>query len=97
MIVDIGYLGYFYGGLIRGSLRGVISNKGWKNISCYMCEIGKYGFFFFFECKKKKFLRMDFKYIVISLIVLSFGFKYIELREYDVILKEVYIIICRFL
>lgn len=40
---------------------------------------------------------MDFKYIVISLIVLSFGFKYIELREYDVILKEVYIIICRFL
>lgn len=31
---------------------------------------------------------MDFKYIVISLIVLSFGFKYIELREYDVILKK---------
>lgn len=44
--------------------------------------------FFFFECKKNFFLRMDFKYIVISLIVLSFGFKYIELREYDVILKK---------
>lgn len=53
MIVDIGYLGYFYGGLIRGSLRGVILNKGWKNISCYMCEIGKYGFCFFLNVKKK--------------------------------------------
>lgn len=62
-----------------------------------MCETGKYGSFFFSWMQKKKFLRMDSKYTVTSSTALSSGSKYIELREHDVILKEAYIIICRFL